>query len=282
MFVQVEPVSGHNPGIHIYGKHVTEIVHQVFAISINANHRDDPWYHARQKAGAFFQGGSDKPKGEWVFIEFWKPETADTYVDMINQVLKFVDDQGQPKELTFKINDCEKYARLQGLLSFYETTWVKVGIDTLTFTPNHGGLLMRLHELDIKPLLKPTLAQKFIESALFNNVRPYVEWLGPVFHGKRVPVDLNDGEQGITFSIDQGESLTQWLSWKVHGFDQTYVIRAQVAGYDILELDFIAEAEYDLNTGMKVVTLVLQDMHDQLMTYAKDNGWAEAVNIHLY
>lgn len=152
MKCEIVAVAGKNPGIEIYGNHVTPLVHEVFSISMASNHMDDPWYHARKKANAFFQGGHGQPEGKWVFIEFWAPEHAATYVDMINEVLEFVDDQGCAKELTFKIEDRKVYDHVKGMLDFYEVEWIDKGEAKMTFTPNCGGLLMCIHHLGLKPI----------------------------------------------------------------------------------------------------------------------------------
>ncbi len=51
------------------------------------NYMDDPWYKVHKDAGAFFQGGSDAPDGDWYYIEFWKPQGAQAYVDKVNAEL---------------------------------------------------------------------------------------------------------------------------------------------------------------------------------------------------
>lgn len=49
------------------------------------NYTTDPWYRVHQDAGAFFQGGSESPNSDWYYIEFWKPEGAQAYVNKVNE-----------------------------------------------------------------------------------------------------------------------------------------------------------------------------------------------------
>lgn len=42
-------------------------------------------YNVRQAAGAFFQGGHGSHDKEWFYIEFWKPEGAQAFVDYVNE-----------------------------------------------------------------------------------------------------------------------------------------------------------------------------------------------------
>lgn len=42
-------------------------------------------YNIRQKAGAFFQGGYNSFEEGFIYIEFWKPEGAQAFVDYVNE-----------------------------------------------------------------------------------------------------------------------------------------------------------------------------------------------------
>lgn len=48
-------------------------------------------YKIRQDAGAFFQGGSDGFQNGFLYIEFWKPEGAQAFVDYINNNFVYKD-----------------------------------------------------------------------------------------------------------------------------------------------------------------------------------------------
>lgn len=47
--------------------------------------RNHEMYKLRQACGAFFQGGHGGHDKEWLYIEFWKPEAAQAFVDYINE-----------------------------------------------------------------------------------------------------------------------------------------------------------------------------------------------------
>lgn len=147
MKVEMTPQPGKGPGINIHGPQVTEFVWKLFSYSISANRIDCPWYNARQKAGAFFQGGSDKPSN-WVFIEFWKPDTAFHYVNLVNRALAFVDDQGLPVLTNGRICGESFIKRFKGLMNFYECEYYQNG-NVFTFTPNSAILVTTLVEWNI-------------------------------------------------------------------------------------------------------------------------------------
>lgn len=48
-------------------------------------------YKIRQDAGAFFQGGSDGFQNGFLYIEFWKPEGAQAFVNYINENFVYKD-----------------------------------------------------------------------------------------------------------------------------------------------------------------------------------------------
>lgn len=175
MKVEMTPQPGKGPGINIHGPQVTEFVWKLFSYSISANRIDCPWYKARQEAGAFFQGGSDKPNN-WVFIEFWKPDTAFHYINLINRVLAFVDDDGIPVEVRGVIDTEEKRKWVSGLITFYE---VESEFDNgvVTFTPKD-------------PLMVTSLVEKNIQ------------W-GNTFNPSSLPVDASDLIWGLYQDIGQ-------------------------------------------------------------------------------
>lgn len=175
MKVEMTPQPGKGPGINIHGPQVTEFVWKLFSYSISANRIDCPWYKARQEAGAFFQGGSDKPDN-WVFIEFWKPDTAFHYVNLINRALAFVDDTGVPVEVRGVIDTEEKRKWVSGLITFYD---VESEFDNgvVTFTPKD-------------PLMVTSLVEKNIQ------------W-GNTFNPSSLPVDASDLIWGLYQDIGQ-------------------------------------------------------------------------------
>ncbi len=70
-------------GLVIHGQLATEELHH-FISSMLTNVIADPLYKLHKDACAFFQGGSENPKGKYIYIEFWKPESAQAFVDYIN------------------------------------------------------------------------------------------------------------------------------------------------------------------------------------------------------
>lgn len=178
MRVEMTPQPGKGPGINIYGPQVTEFVWKLFSYSINANCFYCPWYKARQEAGAFFQGGSDIA-ANWVFIEFWKPDTAFHYVNLINRALAFIDDNGQPVEVRGVINTKEKRKWVTGMLSLYEVEG-KFDNEVVTFTPTD-----------------PTMVTDMVEKN--------IEW-GDTFNPTKLPVDVSDLVWGIYQNIGQNSS----------------------------------------------------------------------------
>lgn len=73
-FSPKEEFPGRGPCIQLYGDWVTEDVWNAVAAAMRDNWMDSPVYQARSKCGAFFQGGSDNPRGKWVLLEFWSSE----------------------------------------------------------------------------------------------------------------------------------------------------------------------------------------------------------------
>lgn len=63
-------LAGHGDGVIMFGNYVTERVHELVSQIIGDNWANSEYYKARQKCGAFFQGGSHNPNGKYIFIEF--------------------------------------------------------------------------------------------------------------------------------------------------------------------------------------------------------------------
>lgn len=85
---------GRGPCIEMIGDWVTPEVHDVVSQMLGANHYDDPAYQARIKAHAFFQGGYDRPDGQWILLEFWATEEACAdFVKLLNERINEVIDE---------------------------------------------------------------------------------------------------------------------------------------------------------------------------------------------
>src|SRR5690606_1806652 len=53
------------------------------------NDNDSEIYQSRCQAGAFFQGGSNAPDGQWILLEFWQPmEKTVEFVRLINDAVR--------------------------------------------------------------------------------------------------------------------------------------------------------------------------------------------------
>lgn len=154
MQVKMTPQHMKGPGINIHGPQVTPLVWDLFNYSIASNRIDCRWYKARQAASAFFQGGSDRRFGEWVFIEFWHPDTAADYMDLINAALAFVDDAGRPKVVTFDSDDEELRRWFNGFTTFYEFPVTNTGETSCTFIPTDALAITTLVE---KGFTHPTI-----------------------------------------------------------------------------------------------------------------------------
>lgn len=75
----------HNASLVIYGEHATEHLHTFIRVYALTNLMTSPGYKINQEAGAFFQGGFADPKGQFIYIEFWKPKGAQAFVDYVNK-----------------------------------------------------------------------------------------------------------------------------------------------------------------------------------------------------
>lgn len=72
----------------------TPLTHSVIKKCLT-NVMDDPFYKLTVESGAFFQGGSSEPEGQWFFVEFWKPQGAQAWLDGFNaQLHKARQEQG--------------------------------------------------------------------------------------------------------------------------------------------------------------------------------------------
>jgi hypothetical protein len=107
--IPVRPVQGKGPGIFIHGKHVTESVHQIFSRFMNANRYNCEYYKAREGSGAFFQGGSHDPKGEFVFIELWQGNWIH-FRQLLKRRLNLLDNAGNPLPITVRFNQYDTKA----------------------------------------------------------------------------------------------------------------------------------------------------------------------------
>lgn len=73
------------PGLTISGPEATPELHNFIKTECLTNWMDKPGYKVNKEAGAYFQGGSENPKGQYIFIEFWKPKGAQAFVDFVNK-----------------------------------------------------------------------------------------------------------------------------------------------------------------------------------------------------
>ena len=78
-------LSSHGtPGFIIDGQDATPELGYFLRRTLT-NLTTDHWYKIHQEAEAFFQGGSNDFKGQWFYIEFWKPKGAQAYIDKLNE-----------------------------------------------------------------------------------------------------------------------------------------------------------------------------------------------------
>jgi hypothetical protein len=62
---------------------------------------ENEMYKLKKDSGAFFQGGSESPKSEYIYIEFWNPKGAQAFVDYINNNFVYKDEvYVSPEELS--------------------------------------------------------------------------------------------------------------------------------------------------------------------------------------
>lgn len=73
------------PGLTISGDLVTKHLWDFINHMMRESRMDHEEYKLRSAAGAFFQGGHAGPQDRFIYIEFWKPEGAQAFVDYINE-----------------------------------------------------------------------------------------------------------------------------------------------------------------------------------------------------
>lgn len=73
------------PGLVIRGPDASVTLHEFIRYTCLTNDTRQPGYKLTQDSGAYFQGGSERPEGEFIFIEFWKPKGAQAFVDFVNE-----------------------------------------------------------------------------------------------------------------------------------------------------------------------------------------------------
>jgi len=140
--IPVKPQPGKGPGINIYGKHVTESVHQIFSRFMRSQYYTCEYYKARQKCNAFFQGGFDAPDGEWVFIEFWGSDWTE-FRTLLKRRLNLLDNDGKPLEITVKFDPLSTKAveAADGIHNFMEGWYQPDRRDEglMTYIPKDGA-----------------------------------------------------------------------------------------------------------------------------------------------
>lgn len=70
-------------GFIISGENASPLIHTAI-MRMLTNWTNDPRYDLTKDAGAFFQGGSNDRNGKWFYVEFWKPEGAQAWMDQFN------------------------------------------------------------------------------------------------------------------------------------------------------------------------------------------------------
>lgn len=76
--------SHESPALEVQGELATPALF-VFLKGMLTTFMDDPRYPLHKAAGAFFQGGYDKPKDKWFLFEFWKHSGVMPFIEYINQ-----------------------------------------------------------------------------------------------------------------------------------------------------------------------------------------------------
>ena len=75
----------HSASLVVYGEHASEHLHTFIRAHALTNLMTHPGYQINKNAGAFFQGGHADPKGQFIYIEFWRPGGAQAFVDYVNK-----------------------------------------------------------------------------------------------------------------------------------------------------------------------------------------------------
>jgi len=73
-----------NPALEIYGPIVSSELHKFISGVVGCQFVNEPEYKIKTAAAAFFQGGSAGPEERRIYIEFWKPDGAQAFIDYIN------------------------------------------------------------------------------------------------------------------------------------------------------------------------------------------------------
>lgn len=76
-----------NPAFIINGPDATSELHQALHRMLT-NIITAEEYQIHKNAGAFFQGGSDNPGGQHFYMEFWRPEGAQAFIDHLNKMYR--------------------------------------------------------------------------------------------------------------------------------------------------------------------------------------------------
>lgn len=83
-----ENFPGRGRCLQMHGAWVTERVWLEVNALMHDNVYTSPAYIARTEAGAFFQGGSDNPRGKWILLEFSAPEERiQPFLDILEKKL---------------------------------------------------------------------------------------------------------------------------------------------------------------------------------------------------
>lgn len=146
--IKVKPQHGKGPGINIHGKYVTEAVHQIFSRHMGSNLTTCPSYKARTKCSAFFQGGFDAPKDNWVFIEFWGTDWLD-FTALLKRDLNGLDNNGVPLPMIVKIEPTdENRVYIKDITHFYDIPYtISDDGQFVTLSPKDGTEVVYLNEL---------------------------------------------------------------------------------------------------------------------------------------
>jgi hypothetical protein len=77
-----------NPSLIFEGHDATPELHDFIRSECLTQWMDKPGYQISKDSGAFFQGGSHDRDGKYIYIEFWIPRGAQTFVDFVNSNYK--------------------------------------------------------------------------------------------------------------------------------------------------------------------------------------------------
>jgi hypothetical protein len=198
--IPVRPQPGKGPGINIHGKHVTESVHQIFSRFMNSNRYACEYYKAREGSGAFFQGGSDAPTGEWVFIEFWQGSWV-KFRHLLKRRLNLLDNNGNPLPITVQFNphDTKAAAEVDTIHNYMEGHYQPCRKEEgfMTYLPKDGhDALYVIEMIELKKEFM-TLQRKEI------HLDPY-EWHEK---GSLTVCEMIEEDTGVPYIWNLGEEL---------------------------------------------------------------------------